>query len=133
VSRKTENVKELSPLMQEHRGDFKKKSKKKRDMFIFDPIASLIVVAGVFIYFACKGSVKSKTNSYGQTLRSKDEIKKDEKTSSLSIEQIVENYRIRKERIDAEREDKRRYEWWLFKHSDEYEKEMERIERCLKN
>lgn len=28
-------------------------------MFIFDPIASLIVVAGVFIYFACKGSGES--------------------------------------------------------------------------
>jgi hypothetical protein len=25
-------------------------------MFIIDPIASLLVVAGVFIYFACKGS-----------------------------------------------------------------------------
>jgi hypothetical protein len=29
-------------------------------MFIFDPIASLIVVAGVFIYFACKGASEKK-------------------------------------------------------------------------
>lgn len=41
--------------MREHRGTFNR-NQKKRDMFIFDPIASLIVVAGVFIYFACKGS-----------------------------------------------------------------------------
>lgn len=40
--------------MREHRGTFNR-NQKKRDMFIFDPIASLIVVAGVFIYFACKG------------------------------------------------------------------------------
>ena len=30
-------------------------AEKKRDMFIFDPIAMLIVVAGVFAYFAFKG------------------------------------------------------------------------------
>ena len=30
-------------------------------MFIIDPIASLTVVAGVFIYFACKGNGKRET------------------------------------------------------------------------
>lgn len=41
--------------MREHRGTFNR-NHKIQYMFIFDPIASLIVVAGVFIYFACKGS-----------------------------------------------------------------------------
>lgn len=41
--------------MREHRGTFNR-NQKIQYMFIFDPIASLIVVAGVFIYFACKGS-----------------------------------------------------------------------------
>lgn len=102
-------------------------------MFIIDPIASLLVVAGVFIYFACKGSGKSKPKYYCQPLKSKNDIKKDEKESPLPVEEIIENYRIRKERIDAEREDKRRYEWWLFKNSDEYEKELARIEGILKD
>ena len=39
------------------------------------------------------------------------------------LRQIEEN-RVKKE-------DKRLYEWWLFKHSDEYEKEMARLEAYL--
>jgi hypothetical protein len=37
-------------------------------MFIIDPIASLIVVAGVFIYFACKG-VGEKLSASGRSDR----------------------------------------------------------------
>lgn len=48
-----------------------------------------------------------------------------------TMEEVIEDYRKKKELMDKEREDKRLYNWWLFKHSDEYEKEMARVEEYL--
>lgn len=108
-------------------------AEKKRDMFVFDPIAMLIVVAGVFVYFAFKGGGKIKPVILSQPLKVKEDIKKNERVSILPVEEIVENYRTRKERTDAERKDKLRYEWWLFKNSNEYERELTRTEEYLKD
>lgn len=63
-------------------------------MFIIDPIASLTVVAGVFIYFACKG--------IGST-----------KKKEMSNEEFIKWF--------AEQEAKRskdyvRYQNWLYDH-----------------
>lgn len=48
-----------------------------------------------------------------------------------TLAEIYEDIRIRKEKEAEERKDKRLYEWWLFKHSDEYEKELAEMERCV--
>lgn len=73
--------------MREHRGTFNR-NQKIQDMFMFDPIASLIVVAGVFIYFACKGASEKKPVK----TRTKEEEWADEvKRREMLIQQAKES------------------------------------------
>ena len=74
-------------------------------MFIFEPIASLIVVAGVFIYFACKGSEK-------ENLPTKETS--DGHDFSKWYMELSEKNRKRNE----ERLEEIRYEKWLVEHQE---------------
>ena len=122
------------------------------------PILYLIVVVGVFVYFAFKGGGRK---GHSSVIRAKtpdelheEEYRRQDNVISLynnnnpncyrseyaryivwlyehrdgmrpkTVEKVVEAYREKKEIMDSERKNKRLYEWWLFKHSSEYEKEL---------
>jgi hypothetical protein len=78
-------------------------------MFIIDPIASLIVVAGVFIYFACKGiSEKKPVKTRTEKEKWDDEVKRRE-----------EYVRMAKEKDPNWKNAKNDYVMWLYNHQQE--------------
>lgn len=78
-------------------------------MFIFDPIASLIVVAGVFIYFACKvGSEKKPVKTRTEKEKWDDEVKRRE-----------EYVKMAKENHPNWKDAKNDYVMWLYNHRQE--------------
>lgn len=65
-------------------------------MFIIDPIASLLVVAGVFIYFACKGSGKTAVKMTKEEYI-KAVISNNERSRKEQQERLAEHRRREKE------------------------------------
>ena len=50
-----------------------------------------------------------------------------DRKSPKSIEDVLDDYNRRRQAYIEEREQKRRYEWWLYKNSEQYQIDIERM------